>query len=98
MSEGSPFSQSLALARGRDPLGCAPTVAGDGGAPWDLPVDTELQVPLARGHPGIALTAAPHPAMRQARAPDFALWPRLLKGLSVFHRHPEATPGPPLEP
>lgn len=83
-------------------------MAGDGGAPWDLPVDTELQAPPARGHPGIALTAAPQPAMRQARAPDFALWPHLLKGLSVLHRHrkppqshlwnPDSSPPPYLPP
>lgn len=38
------------------------------------PIQAELQVVLTRGNPGIALTTAPLPAMRQGPRPCLCLW------------------------
>ena len=38
------------------------------------PIQAELQVGLAWGNPGIALTTAPRPAMRQGPRPCLCLW------------------------
>lgn len=53
--------------------------------PWDLPVDTELQVLHAWGDPDKALTAAPHPAMRQ---------PSPCLALQLPRAHTPHSPGP----
>lgn len=92
-----PFLPILAPGEEEGSPGACPPMAGDGGAPWDSPVDTELQVPLAPGHPGIAPTAAPHPAMRQALAPDCSVAPFAQRPHCPY-RYPEATPVPSLEP
>lgn len=69
------------------------TWAGDRGRGHpNSPVQAELQVGLAWGNPGIALTTAARPAMRQGPGPAFAsgfpLAPRVLTVLWVPPKGP----------
>ena len=68
---------------------------GEEGAP-DSPVDTELQAPHARGHPGMAPAAAPRPAGdRPASLHTGLCWTRSVWGCcSSFLRLPPTTTTP----